>query len=77
MNPDQLVSFYQAIELFGESQPKGTIFSRTAQYKMLKKVKSITKAKMIHTLRDCGYGGSGRASLIYKLERAIPSISNY
>lgn len=52
MNNDQLVAFYQGLDLFLESQPKGTIFNRTYQYKMIKKVQKIAENKMLHVAKS-------------------------
>lgn len=74
MSEDQLVSFYQALLLFGESQPKGNIFSRTSQYKMLEKVKKFTRAKMLQMLKKSGNGYYANLDMINKFKKAVPNI---
>jgi 3-polyprenyl-4-hydroxybenzoate decarboxylase len=73
MNENQLIAFHQALALFAESQPKGSIFARTKQYKMIKKVQNISEAKMKQMINDAGYGGY-RATLIHNFEKAVPGI---
>lgn len=76
MNEDQLVAFYQALLLFGESQPKGSIFSRTVQYKMIEKVKKFTKASMMQMLKKSGNGYYANLDMINKFKKAVPGIWN-
>jgi hypothetical protein len=68
MNEDQLVAFYQSLELFSESQPKKFLF-KTKEQKMIQKIQNFVVGKM-RTMVDAQWGGQARSSLISQFQKA-------
>ncbi len=76
MNEDQLVAFYQALNLFAASQPKGNFFSKTKEEKMIAEIKNFVIGRM-RTLVQAQWGGSARADLIHMFENATRKSFSY